>query len=371
MFSYIKNLNQGVKFLLINSILGVFAGSFIPLFLKNKEFSLSGIVLVYALYTGLSILIGLLTTKFYIKKYLLFGIFLQSLMSLVFFFYTDFSFLMYILFGGLNLIFFWVPLNYAFFRDSVRRTNAKDSSLFILIPGVISIIIPPVSAFIIKDYGFKWIFLISFIFYLLSIMLMMFFTRNMKEDAVYAPNLSGTREFKGLKSITILEGAFQFFSGAIIPVYSLIFLKTEHEVGLFFSFLGVISLVIALLLAKKSDDEHKRKGYLYFFFTLSIISILSLIFAKTVLLWVILAGIFTSLYNISFPLRLAISMDRKKPDISFWKFREIFLNIGRVSTLLIASILFFYKLYAAMFAFYAVLIALYSILLKYKLKNLQ
>jgi len=77
------------------------------------------------------------------------------------------------------------------------------------------------------------------------------------------------------------------------------------------------------------------------------------------------------IYTISSPLRLAVSLDVRVPDMSFWKVREFFLNIGRVTTLLLTVLLFVFKQYSLVFALFGSIALAYPFLVSYKLKEVK
>lgn len=365
---FLKRINPGILLLGINGFLATFALSFIPLFLKQKGFSISEITLLFAIYTGLSVIMALLTTKFFMKKSVVFGLFMYALSALVFAYYNNASYLLYCFFIALTIIFFWIPLNHLIFRNSNNSSNASDSSVYIVLPGVIAIILPPVSSYIITYFGYKTLFLLASTLYILAI----FLIKGLVKEEVFEVKLfDSIKSFKGFKTISLIEGSLHFLVGAIIPIYSLMFFNTEKGFGYFLSYLGIIAFLITLFIAKQSDKTRKRKRYLYILLAMMSVSLFILPFAKTKLLWVVAVIPLTLFYTVSYPIRLAILLDRQKPDMHFWKAREIFLNLGRVITLGLSSIFFYYQLYWAIFVMYGLILIPYIFLVEYKLKHVQ
>ena len=66
-------LKQGYIILLMQTIVGLFVFSFVPLFLKEKGYSYFFVLFLYALYTGVGVLLIPLFRRFYLKKYLMMG----------------------------------------------------------------------------------------------------------------------------------------------------------------------------------------------------------------------------------------------------------------------------------------------------------
>ena len=85
----------------------------------------------------------------------------------------------------------------------------------------------------------------------------------------------------------------------------------------------------------------------------------------------VLVGAFGIVSALSWPLRLAVSLDVKKASLEFWIAWEFFLNVGRVVTLGISMLLFYYELYWAMFAMFGIITIKYPWLVHYKLKGLK
>ena len=101
------------------------------------------------------------------------------------------------------------------------------------------------------------------------------------------------------------------------------------------------------------------------------VSFLILLAVKTVLGWYIAMGAVMIIEAISYPLRLAISLDAKQPTISFWAMREFFLNLGRAVTLGISWIFFMKELYWPVFVLFAGIALVYPLLIQKKLKGLH
>lgn len=185
---------------------------------------------------------------------------------------------------------------------------------------------PPLGAYVIKTLGYSWLFGIAAVLFPLCMFIVW---KLVPSEIVHtAPLRQGIKEYKSLKTISVLEGSLQFFTGLIIPVYALLFFQRADEIGWFLSYIAILGLIMAVVVAHFSDKNQKRKGFIMILFLLLTLSIFSLSFASTSWAWIISIGIFSIIHYISLPLRLAVSMDFKKVDITFWQVREIFLNVG-------------------------------------------
>ena len=276
--TYLSRTKWGFLILMFNIFFVNFSSSFIPLFFKEQGYSLYLIMLLYTLYAVVGALFIPFMDVFYVRTFLIVGFLIYSLrLASLAFLPPALSAFMYAFLLGLHLAFFWIPLNYLFFKKSSRETNAVDSSLYMVIPGLISIIIPPIGAAFAYAFGYSWLFGVTA---LLSLLPCWFILKYIPEERCAAGFMDGITHFKGLKTITFCEGALQDFSSLVIVIYALVFLKTYLEVGFFLGYLGLVSFVIAILLSIRSDKTQRRKGHIFILFILMALSIIGLFFAK-------------------------------------------------------------------------------------------
>lgn len=367
MLSYLSRVKQGFAVLIARDLLATFAFSFVFLFFQEQGYPLWWLILIYVIYSALGILITVPLNTFYLRSFLLISFLDYSLLAALLAYNPPYAPLLYGILLSFPIIFFWIPLNYIFFRTSRKETNAVDSTLFMVLPGVTSIGMPLLGAFMITHYGYGRLFFLTAVLFLVPLW---FIWKNIPEEKLTATTRQGIYNYRGLRTITFLEGSLHFFTSVIIPVYALLFFRQATELGWFFSYLAFISFIIALLLSRHSDKTQRRKSYIFTLFFLLTISIFALVWARTALSWLIAIGLFTTIYTVSSPLRLAVSMDVKKVGIDFWKTREIFLNLGRVITLSIAAAFFYYQLYWLVFVFFGIITFAYPFLVNYKLKEI-
>ncbi|MDP3699049.1 MAG: MFS transporter [Nanoarchaeota archaeon] len=367
---YFSRVKSGFFLLLLFSICANFSSSFIPFYFKEQGFSLAWIILMYAIYASVGMILIPFFRNFSMRTYFIAGflIFSSALASLALL-PSAISFYIYAILLGLNLILFWLPLNYLFFLKSSKDTNAVDSSLYMVAPGVIAMVLPLFGAAVADSMGYVWLFGLAALLYLLPIIFV--YKKIPEEKITTVPFLEGVRHFKGLKTISMFEGALQHFSGIVVAVYALLFLKTNLEVGYFLSYLGLLGFIIGMLLSRYSDKNQKRKAFIFVLFGLMSLSIFILPLSKENITWFITVGIFTVIYTISSPLRLAVSLDVRIADMNFWKIREFFLNVGRVATLLVTVVLFSLQQYFLVFALFGSIALAYPFLVSYKLKEVK
>ena len=260
-----------------------------------------------------------------------------------------------------------MPLNYVFFNNSSKQTNAVDSSIYMTTSALIGIFMPPLGAAVILHWGYSWLFSLASILCIIPLFLIY---RELPNSNLNFNLKESLLSFNKLKTLTLLEGSLHYFTGVIIPVYSLIFFSKASEIGYFYSYLGIISFIIALYFSHRSDRSGKRITYLFIVCILMAVVIVSMGLVKSMLGGIIVAGAFSVVNYVSFPFRLAVSMDDKTMDLGFWVVRELILNVGRVITLTLALVLFYYELYLFVFLIYALVAITYPFITKFKLKNL-
>ncbi len=368
MLSYLSRARQGFAILLAYDLPAVLALSFVFIFFREQGYSLWWLILMYVIYSALSLLITCSIKTFFLRSFLLASFVGYSLVALLLLLNPPYAPVFYGALISFPSIFFWIPLNYIFFRNSARETHAVDSTLFMVLPGMASIVMPPLGALVIEKLGYEVLFGMAAILFLVPLF---WIRKNIPEERLTAVLAPGMTEYRGLRTITFLEGSLHYFTGVIIPVYALLFFREASAVGWFLSYLAVISLIIALAVSRRSDHTLQRKSYLFIMFAALTLSLIPLALAKTTPALLVAIGLFTLIYTVSSPLRLAVSLDVKKVDMGFWKAREIFLSAGRVATLSASTLFFYYELYWPVFLMFGIIAAAYPFLISHKLKEIH
>mgnify|MGYP001577682084 CR=1 FL=1 len=317
----------------------------------------------------LSVVMLLVVTTYNAQWFLRMSYILNAVMALGFFVLPlRIAFLLYVAGWAGLIIIFWVPLNMIFFQESHSGRHAQDSWSYMVAPGVLSMIIPPLGALMMRIYSYKWLFLLMAGVYLV---MMVWFWKKIPNQTWRVQREKAITKFKGLKTISMFEGALHFFSSVVLGVYALRFLQNETEVGWFWSYVAIISVVAGFFMARMSDATQERKKYVVILFSFLLVCELGFMLAKTLGVFLIVMGMYTVMATVSSPIRLAISMDVKEKDMNFWWSRELFLNIGRAGTLAMAGFFFWKEWEGLLFGMYGVLIALYPLLIFHKLKKLR
>lgn len=105
--------------------------------------------------------------------------------------------------------FFWIPINYLYFNNSHKETNALNSSFYMTTFALVSIIMPPLGALVIKYWGFHWLYLIAAVLFLIPILVV---RKYVHEQVISAPFWLSITQFSKLKTLTFFEGGIRFYA---------------------------------------------------------------------------------------------------------------------------------------------------------------
>jgi MFS family permease len=365
----IKKYNSGFIPLLLASFWGAFTFAFIPLFFRNHGFPLYSLFFIFMIFNFVAVIACSVINKYNIKKFISVGFFLNALMAAILLFSVGyFSMIVYASLFGLTMAFFWIPLNYLFFEQSFRNHSGVNSSIYQIMAAGLGIIIPPFGALVIENFSYTYLFRVSIVGLIISA----YVCYKVLPDKTYIFTLCDSfKNYKSLKTITLFEGAHHILHTVVIPIYTLIFLQRELSFGIFTSYIALVGLVVGFIISYFSDKQQRRKSYIYTLFAFMVLTTSLLALANTTTYWVIAVGLYLVVSTISFPIRLAMTMDVKKVDLGFWKAREILLNAGRLIILSIVIVLFYLEIYWAVFMVFALISIIYPFLVKKKLKNLK
>jgi|GEM_PF-2489968 len=349
------------------TVVSIFSFSFLPVFFKSGGMPLYAVLLVFALLALFTSIIAFLVGKVHSKKFLA-GSFILQAVLLVAMAVAGTSGIyiaaaLFIALTSLIDILFWLPLNMKFFERSRLKTNSKDSFAYAAIGNVPSILLLPIAALAIGDFGYPAAFIFSA---LLCAVITMSIARKLQEKEYGVDIGRSLTRLKGLKTILLFEGAIDQFFAVVIPVFMLLYVETELAFGGALGYLALVSLIAAYFMARHSDKKQKRIVYLAPLLLAMAVNVLAMGLAGSFVIWIVLITLFSALYTVSYSMRLALIMDRKKTDMGFWTAREAIMNAGRFVTLSMAAILLYFSLYWAIFAMYAAVLVAYPFVAKKK-----
>jgi MFS family permease len=319
-----------------------FTGSLLVLWLSKNNFNFSDLIIYYLL-TFFVALVGILylpKNKISAKKAIFWGILLNLSYVLVLVkIFSPLQLYLSAILSGLNVVYFWVPYNIMYFKYSSENNRGLNSGIYFLITPIIGITLQPLSGIVAEKFGFYTMFFIGFLLYLIPL----FWVRYLPD---FTWNLDIKKEISTLKFnwSTFFQGIASRINWALIPIFSLFFLKTPKQFGLFFGYLGIVTALASVINGYISDKIKNRKVFFYLLSSLAVISFLPLAFVENVYYWGIFAGISSLCMSLANPFWLTFNLDYYK-EIGVDKtmiLREVFLNLGYVFNLLIVFLVFYF-----------------------------
>ena len=269
------------------------------------------------------------------------------------------------LISGLPVFYFYLCYNIAYFENVSKEKRGQGSALMFIVPSVIGVAAPSLSGFVgQKNMIYVWI--ISVISFFISLIILRFqsdyqMTLSIKEAII---------EIKETKIFIFLEGVWDTVMGAIIPIYTLYFIRSPLKYGIYLSYLALISVVMSFILGKVSDKFQKR---VIFVFPLTIIlamtTFMFAILKSNLTNWIILTGILKFIEPLFRSTSVSLLIDNHSDVRKLMSGRELMLSTGRITGLVLAFASF--TIERQPFYIFIVLgsaMLLYSILLFWKTK---
>ncbi len=250
---------------------------------------------------------------------------------------------------GFSIYFFFVFYNIAHFEYTHKSRVGHSSGLLTSVGPVINILAPLLAGYLIQtNTPLFWVS--SGIFFLITLLLV-----NKQEDFEIKYSIKGAlTEIKSTRLFIFLEGIWEAMVFSIIPIFSLFFIKSPLNYGLFIAYLGLMGALATFLLGRFTDKIQKRSVFLYPI-TISM-AIATFLFAKAtnnVLMWIFLSGIIQFILPIFWNLSIAMVVDTQANIKLAMIGREFLLNSGRVIGLLVA--LFSFNLEKRPFSIFIIL----------------
>ncbi len=247
-----------------------FTGLFLPIFLIQQYGSLEKMILFY-LFTWLAYLFFVapgakIMNVIGIRLSLSLSLpFLASFYLALYFFETDI--LIWTIVAGLSLtvyrMLFWVPYHTDFAKFSEGKNRGKQIGLLDSISTFFGVIIPVVSGFLIKEFGFKIVFVIVIILILMAIVPLRFLPI-VKEKFTW-PYLRVWKEYFSKKNRKMMvaymaDGAENWIGAVLWPVFIWQLLNGQYlAVGAITSVITLVAVILKLIVGDYTDRFNKRK----------------------------------------------------------------------------------------------------------------
>jgi hypothetical protein len=230
--------------------------------------------------------------------------------------------------NALVLVFFWIPYNLEFFSFTTEKTRAYSGSVAIAIYPLVGLSIPTLAGYVWHSRGFAanmWLSLSI----LSGTIIYMWLNKAIKFRRFDYRIRDSIRSLKRYRTLFFLQGLWEAASFIGVPLLTLIFVRTELKLGLFLSYLGALSVVSTIMLARFSDRRGSRTAFLYPAVIVTGAATMSLYFAGTFFWWVLAAGVLNFAGVLTTPFLIAVALDSQVSGINMWAGREMLLNLGR------------------------------------------
>ncbi|MBU1036787.1 MFS transporter [Patescibacteria group bacterium] len=247
-----------------------FTGLFYPIFLLLNFHSLEKTIIWYlvtwALYV-FSVALGVKMINYIgIKNSII-----ASLPFLALFYFASYNFsnnlLFWVVIAALALTFyrmlFWVPFHTDFTKFSQKKIRGRQIGLLGSISSILGIIIPVISGFLIKNYGFDFVFVIVIILIFVAIIPLIFLPK-VKEKFSWS-YLKTWKEYFAHKNRKMMvaymaDGAENWIGGVLWPIFIWQLLNGEFlTVGLLSSVITFVAVILKLIIGDYTDRFDKRK----------------------------------------------------------------------------------------------------------------
>ncbi len=328
----------------LNQIIRQFAmhliGIFVPIYLITLGYSIN-VALVFNLIHWIifgisSIFVGSLSSRIGLKHTIALAMPMISIHFLLLMFYANVESILFTfpIISGLSSALYWIPLNSEFVKNSHDVNEGEEVSHLIAFPRLVTLAAPTVAGLILASLGFNILFAIVVSLLMLSIV-PLFLTKDYKESFNF--NLDDFRLFynKIFCFQHFLLGGLYIADGIMWPIFIFVSFKDMISVGLSSTIAGIGVSIFILVLGKISDKFNRNKiikigGLLYAIMWFSRLFVSNV---YEVMIISFLTGLISTL--ITLPLFSEFSIFAKKRNIvASVACREIWLNIGRVISLL-------------------------------------
>jgi len=307
-------------------------------FLKN-EISFVGILLYFlAMYLFALFFFFILQGRTFSSRFALsFGVATSALGVLVANFLSH-PFQIYIIsfVFALNIVFFWTYYNILHFRASEEGHGVKSGAYYFMIIAL-GVVLSPLAGLVADKFGYHFLFLSSAALYIIPFILSFYMPRF---DFHFA-----TREVAKKIEHPVLvafQGYIFMLTYNAVPIFTLFFITTPLRFGNFLGYLAIFGALAALFNAKVSDRLKKRTSFFYFFTSLNALSYLPLFLSRSFGGWQMFSALNSFTFGLNRPFDMAMTMDHAKFEIGETMLgREIYLNVGRVSMVLLLLVIYY------------------------------
>ncbi|MFC1644741.1 MFS transporter [Patescibacteria group bacterium] len=362
-FSELK-LSKGLKLLLgarsIMLIIQGFSGLFLPIFLFDiLDRNINFVALFYicaSLFVVLMVPIGAkFLGSFGFRNSLRISVLIGISIYVLLYFANEDNFLVLLpivsFMMAMNSIFYWVPYHVEFSKLTDDSSRGSQLSLFRIIGSVLSAIVPLTAGLLIAVYGFKFIFIVVIVLYVIS---SIFYIKLPRIDEKFEWSYFQTfRECFGKKNrresmAFMFEGVEGIVGSAIWPIFIYDLLRGNYfQVGAVSALTVMVTVFLNFSLGKYMDKGKGNKGKILNFGAIMYsmgwvvkIFVLTAFQIFVVGVYHMIVGIF---FRSSFNVMTYDLFSRSEHYVDeYTVLREIAINTGRILALIFIIITSFY-----------------------------
>ncbi len=267
---------------------------------------------------------------------------------------------------GLGSFLFWVPFNIMYFSMG-KGSEAKMGSIYFSMASAFGLVIPLLSGFIIGEMGFKELFLLDAVLYIIMACSILLF-----EKFKHLHNLKDClNELKGFKTLILVEGVYGGGATACLVIIPLLYFAKPVELAIFLSATTIFSIIASFVASHLSDKAKKRKKYVRSFgLGLAITTFLGA-FASTASLWYLAVSARNFFATLFWPFTTTILVDNKRHMVKSMVGREWLLNVGRFFGLAIVLVCTLYFDILLSMAVLGCVLALYPLVIELKRMHIK
>lgn len=338
--------------LVVNRLIGFFSGSllnlFFPIFLYQiLHFSIHYVLIWYGINYLIRLPFFVPGSKLFARIGLLPAMVIGTVGAFVFHLciyllslgFSQILFLLSLAAVGLavNNIFYWSPFHVDFARLTSQDKRGEQISRFYALHQIISFISPIISGYIIAFYGFSSVFLFATLLQLFSLIPLWYLpNRIVKFEFGYFETFRKLfdKKYRHMIFAMAANGAENLVGVIVWPIFLFIIFDGAYlDLGVFASVIIIISIMLELLIGKKTDSQSKSK-LIHFGTEIYSLGWLAKAFVSTVI-GVFAAAAFHSFGSILLRTPLAAVIYEQAADSGHYIdeytiLREIGLNLGRV-----------------------------------------
>ena len=242
-------------------------------------------------------------------------------------------------FVGLAIILFWVPYNIVHYKLTPKHRTGYSSAILFSIPPLVSLIAPLLAGFLAQiDYKYIWIF--SFLFFLIPVYLSKF----QKNILIKFNFKASLQEIKSTRILFFLQAIWEAVIFSVIPIFSLFFIKSPAKYGIYLAYLSLMAILANLTLGHITDKLQKRTIFLYpLTIILAITTLLFPLALKNITWWIIITGIIQFIVPLFWNMVTSMVVDVHQNLNRAFIGREFVLSVGRAIGIFAVFINFYFQ----------------------------